>query len=911
MSQRQQKRKGLRHNEVNRDMPRTFQTWRRSTDAHKNGWLVHKPENQEGSTPARKENKEQFVLRASEVADRSLAGGKAYALACLLDTFAEVPAWFVITPAAFEASLNQQQREVFKTQGCTRQLLDSLNPSPRVRQQVSTALQEIVAPDELVAVRSSAVEEDSALASFAGQLESFLCVSSVDIWQRIADVWRSGFSERVQVYREQKGLRGRPHPPAVLVQRMVPAEISGIAFSTDPVSGDRNQCVVSATKGHGDRLVGGLVQGDVYHISRQGRIVSQPEEKGHAKLTENQVRRVAQLARRLEEHFGHPQDVEWAFAGDTLFLLQSRPITTLAKKQPGDATLWDNSNIVESYCGVTSPLTFSFARHVYEGVYRQFVLNLGVSHNEVAGNEELFRNMLGYLDGRVYYNLLNWYRMLALLPGSSHNRRFLDLMLGVREGLSAEHEQQLARYNTDVGRVRSFLAWGRLTTRILWNWLTLRSRTNRFYVRLEAALSLSLEELQALPLDELVRYYRSVERQLLKRWDAPVLNDFYCMIFFGLSRQLLRRWGGPDAEALHGAFLQRKEGMISTEPAQRIVEMAALVAKDHRLRKSLLSTDTQERTAAIEANSQFKAAYEAYLDRFGDRCLEELKLESATTRDDPTSLLRTIAYRSRHAAPVELVTEDFSPKQALRKSMRGKPLRRAVAVLLLSEAARRVRGRENLRFERTRLFARARQTFLQIGKRLTDAGMLSHLREIFFLEVDEVLGAVEGTATIGNLSELVRLRMAEHERFLTLPERPTRFETHGAVISALGQVHSLPASDTQVTDDGERCGLACSPGQVRGTARVIVDPRGASIRPGEILVAKYTDPGWVLLFTTALGVVVERGSLLSHSAIVARELGIPAVVAVPGVTSWLHDGDEIELDGGRGTVRRLNRDGTH
>ncbi len=773
-----------------------------------------------------------------------------------------------------------------------------------------TAMREIASPGELVAVRSSAIEEDSITASFAGQLESFLNVSADDIWDRIADVWRSGFSERVRAYRQHKGLLGPPQPPAVLVQKMVPAEVSGIAFSTDPVTGDRNQCVVSATTGHGDRLVGGLVQGDVYHVSRSGQIIARPEKQDHATLTGSQVKRVARLARQLEKHFQHPQDIEWALAKDQLFLLQSRPITTLIRQQTGNAILWDNSNIVESYSGVTSPLTFSFARRLYEGVYRQFVRNLGVSHRAIAENDDVFRNMLGYIDGRVYYNLLNWYGMLALLPSASHNRRFLDLMLGVRDALSEDHEQQLARFRAKAGRVRQLLAWGRLSAKIVWNWLTLGGRTDRFYARLQATLALSLKEMQAMPVDDLVRYYRSVERQLLNRWDAPVLNDFYCMIFFGLSRQLLRRWGGPEAEALHGEFLQRKEGIISTEPARRIVEMAAIAAQDQRLLKSLQSADTQERATAIEANPGFRQAYEAYLDRFGDRCLEELKLESITTRDDPTSLLLTIAYRAGQVATAAPATTDTSPEQTLGQMMRGKPIRRALAMFLMREAARRVRGRENLRFERTRVFARARQTFLQIGTELNRAGVLSHPRDIFFLEVDEVLGAVEGTGTVSDLHQLVHLRKAENDQFRALPERPTRFETCGAVISALNRVDRRPSEKGQVADDEERSGLACSPGVVQGTARVIIEPRGACVGPGEILVARHTDPGWVLLFATAAGVIVERGSLLSHSAIVARELGLPAVVAVPEVTSWLHDGDQIELDGGRGIVRRLNRDKT-
>ena len=364
-----------------------------------------------------------------------------------------------------------------------------------------------------------------------------------------------------------------------------------------------------------------------------------------------------------------------------------------------------------------------------------------------------------------------------MLPGSTHNRRFLDLMLGVRDALPPRLEQQLAKSTEkQAGTFLSLVALGRLVTKLIWNWLTLRPRIKQFYRRLETALHLTVEELKGLSLDELAKYYRSVEQVLLNRWDAPVLNDFYCMIFFGLSRQALRQWGGPEAESLHGEFLQRNEGIVSTEPAKRIVAMAAIAAEDERLLTSLRSGGPQEWKPAIEANVRFHAAYTAYLERFGDRCLEELKLESITTKDDPTSLLQAIVYRSGQP-PVETPTWRVVPQQALRRLMPGKPIRRAICRWLIGEATRRVRSRENLRFERTRVFGHARQILLQMGQRFADAALLADRRDIFFLEIEEVLGAIEGLVTTANLSEIVRVRQAENERFRELPEPPTRFET--------------------------------------------------------------------------------------------------------------------------------------
>jgi pyruvate,water dikinase len=212
-----------------------------------------------------------------------------------------------------------------------------------------------------------------------------------------------------------------------------------------------------------------------------------------------------------------------------------------------------------------------------------------------------------------------------------------------------------------------------------------------------------------------------------------------------------------------------------------------------------------------------------------------------------------------------------------------------------------VRDRENLRFERTRVFGRARRIVLAMGERLTEAGRLDDPRDVFFLEVGELLGAVEGTATTADLRGLVRVRRAEFAAFAG--EAPAeRFRTEGAVaLSPLLQTNKLEAAG-----EGERrVGLGCCPGVVEGPARVVRDPRGVTLALGTILVAERTDPGWVLLFPSCAGLVVERGSLLSHSAIVARELGIPAAVAVPGATGWLRDGDRVRLDGATGTVERL------
>ena len=225
---------------------------------------------------------------------------------------------------------------------------------------------------------------------------------------------------------------------------------------------------------------------------------------------------------------------------------------------------------------------------------------------------------------------------------------------------------------------------------------------------------------------------------------------------------------------------------------------------------------------------------------------------------------------------------------------------------VLRHARARVRDRENLRLERTRLFGRVRRIFVEIGRRFHAAGLLADPRDVFYLEVDEVLGLVEGRSTCASIRSLAALRRAEFAAFERAPAPPSRFETRGIV--SLGQTFDEQRVRWRQPAATNGKGQGCCPGVVRGPVRIVRDPRPVDLSERAVLVAEHTDPGWILVLPSALGVLVERGSLLSHAAIVTRELGIPSIVGLPGITRWLEDGDWIEMDGSRGTVRRIPAD---
>lgn len=877
------------------------------------------------------------ILTASDTARRNELGGKAGALSRLAGAGFPVPAWFVVAPCAMGESIPVELRSAFAAgdAAVVQSVLDRLEANDAVRGDIAAAAATLCPNGEPVAVRSSALDEDSCEHSFAGQLDSFLFVSPAEVPEMVARVWRSGFSERVLAYRRERGLPPLPSPPAVLVQRMVTAEAAGVAFSADPVSGRRGIAVVSGVYGLGSSLVSGECDADTWRIDRAGVIVEEavadkriahradpgspegvrstevpPEQSARPCLTPDQVRAVADLARRAARHFGRPQDIEWAIEDNTLYLLQSRPITSLAvlPDPDGGLNIWDNSNIAESYGGVTTPLTFSFARHIYEEVYRQFCRIMAVPPAVIAANERIFPRMLGLVRGRVYYNLLNWYRLLAMLPGFASNRRFMEQMMGVKEGIPDEVLSE-AIATCRVGLWRDRLNLARSVAGLVYNHLRLTVNIEHFYDRLNRALAPPVPPLEDQRADELAGHYRMLESQLLTRWDAPLVNDFFAMVFFGLLRKAAASWCRDANETLQNDLLSGEGKIVSAEPARRVREMAVIAAEDSELTELLASADAPAAGKAIATHPRLGTLYESYLARFGDRCLDELKLESATLHDDPLPLLRSIgefARRIRSGRAAQAPDEQSirrAAEERARAALAGSPLKGLLFTWILGQARSRVSDRENLRFERTRLFGRVRRVFVELGKRFQADGILDDARDIFWLEKDEIFGFVEGTSSDTDLRGLATLRRAEFERWKAAEPPADRFETRGMV------GHAQPCRSTVATPStpgGDTLkGIGCCPGVVRGTVRVITDPRGAVIRQGEILVAERTDPGWIMLFPACSGLLVERGSLLSHSAIVAREMGIPAIVSLTGLTAWLATGDQVEMDGASGTVRKL------
>lgn len=327
---------------------------------------------------------------------------------------------------------------------------------------------------EFLAVRSSAMEEDGGEYSFAGQFKSVLFVPFHKLNQAIQEVWQSLSSAHIETYCKQHNLPP-PTRMAIVIQQMIPAETAGVCFGMNPINGKRNETLISAVFGLGEGLVSGNLNADTFTVSPawgpepaiastiskkttgifwnpQGDGICERPIEEHKQdqptLSTAEILAITAASEKLKTALLKPQDIEFAYLDGALYLLQTRPITGLHRMADpsGEKIIWDNSNIIESYPGVTTPLTFGFILQMYESVYIQLCRLLGVSEKDLIDNHHLFANMLGLIQGRVYYNLLSWYKALALLPGYSLNAEFMEKMMGVKERFELKNLPQRTRF---------------------------------------------------------------------------------------------------------------------------------------------------------------------------------------------------------------------------------------------------------------------------------------------------------------------------------------------------------------------------------------------------------------------------------------------------------------------------------
>lgn len=922
--------------------------------------------------------------------NRGRIGGKAENLWVLTREGFPVPSWFVVTTecwreaigdgpagtairkAIAEADLRGKdaKKAAQRVSEVARAQVEKAEIPPAARKEILDEYRRrFVRRDgakehvELVAVRSSAIGEDAAGASFAGQHDTFLFVRGEEsLLRAIKRCWASAFTDRALAYRTEKGIDPTHSQVAVVVQRMVFGDVSGVMFTANPENGRRDELLINSVFGIGEGIVSGAYDADSYTV-RKGlywvktelakkprkmvfhedrgegtiEVAVHPDEEAVSSLTPEQVLAVAQLGERCERHYGRPQDMEFAIAKGEVFLLQSRPITALPddtaeltdegflppagvadairRLASGRDTIWDNSNIVESYAGVTTPMTFSFASQAYYYVYLQFCEVIGVPTEEIRRNEQVLRNMLGLVKGRVYYNLRNWYRLIAFLPGYEYNRDFMAGMMGLKETADTGDRKDSGKFEKYAVQLPKMLFRG---SKLGLNFYQIDAWVSEFFDTFNRVYAGWRDKsFDGMSIDELVQAYRRLEVDLLWSWKAPIINDFAAMIYYGVLRRLIARWVEPDPKSsLQNDLLCGEGGIESTEPSKRMMH-AALEAKKHAPLARLLAETPDDRCmAAIEAAAKDDPAIAKFLEgirdhmrRFGDRCMGELKLETTTLADEPRVYFTFVKNYMRQPAldPAGMEKREkeirAQAEKVVNERLRWKPVKAATMWHVIENTRKAVKNRENMRFSRTRIFGIVRRIVRAAGKQLAAAGLLDDPNDAFYLEIQELLSLSEGRLTCWDLRALTALRKAQFERWRREPV-DERFVTRGVYIA--GQSYRNPTVVKESDPDLLR-GMGACPGRIKNKVRVIHSPDEDMHLDKQILVCEKTDPGWVPLFPSACALLVERGSMLSHSAIVAREMGIPCVVGVRDLLKRVKDGDVVEMDGGAGTIR-LNVD---
>ncbi len=864
-------------------------------------------------------------------------GGKARSLAELVRAGFVVPAGFAISASVAEramaAALPQEDRleallvAPARALGETRlhaiaeavRTIAIPEPAERAIREAYTLLAREGAPR--VAVRSSALSEDHATRSSAGLYATRLDVVGEEaVLEAIRAVWASAFSSRVITYLRSVG--GDPSRAqvgiGVVVQALLSADVSGVLFTVNPLSGDPQEIVVNASFGLGELVVDGSVTPDTYRIDKgsgflrdhvvgekaRARFVRErglvdervPEPmRRRSALEPDEVRSLTELARRIERTFGDARDVEWAIAEGTLYTLQARPVTALAARapvvrRPRDRAriVWSTINVGEALPGVATPLTWSVLSGFSDVGFRRAFGAIGC---RVPPDAEL----VGNFRGRIYLNLSDFFAIASEVPGLAPDT---ILALG-GGGIDALASASLGREPTG----RSSAAWlARLpltAARFTRENLGSSRRVARFEERFEEERArLEALDLRLLSSTAVHRVLLEVER-LLDQSGQVLLNVYGNLLASTIAlRALVSTRGAAHDDALLRDLLSGLADVDSAEPGLELARIAESARRDAAARGYIEATEPEHARVEALPDGPTRRLLEDFLRRYGDRGTREAELSEPRWREDPTLPFATLRlHLQREASAVSsaehrrrAVVARFEEAFATRVPRVLRPLLRRG----LDGVRALLRTRERLRSRVVTVLGFFRVVALDASRRMRAMEPGVGDDGAFYLSLEELHGVLRGDVV--GVGDLVRVRRLQLARDAALPAPPATFVGFPPVVSP---------PDPSVR---ELVGIGASAGRATGLVRWLREPKDASaFRPGEILLARQTDVGWSPLFLAASGVVTELGGPLSHASIVAREFGVPAVVDVANATEVLRTGDRVEIDGTRGTVRLLER----
>ena len=702
----------------------------------------------------------------------------------------------------------------------------------------------------MFSVRSSCNVEDGEELSFAGQFDTFLNVGTKDLGNKVSEVIRSLANPGLIDYARNSAATLSDIGMDVIVQEMVLPRLSGVIFSSNP-QGILNEAVITVGEGTGDGVVGDLTDTSSYYCNRTDDEYYYEGDTDF--LTAKEISALLELTDRIKAVTGEFIDIEFAIKGDEIFVLQVRNITTLKGETP---LILDNSNIVESYPGLSLPLTISFVKLVYGGVFRGVSRRVLKNDKELLKHSDIFENMVGSANGRIYYKISNWYTMLKFLPFSSRIIPVWQEMLGVgnktydKEDVNLSLPVRVGTYfNSLYELIRVPKGMKELDDEF--------SKVNaEFYEKYSDELSPK----------ELIEIFDDIRKKLFDIWDVTLLNDMYAFIFTGLLKARIRKKGGDEKTV--NEYISGISDIESMKPVSTLIDIA-------------LNKDGY-------TDFQYEEVKRDYISKYGDRNLEELKLESRTFRTDPQLF----------DDQIETIRNSENKDKLSGYMHKPAPLGRegGITRFLSKRAAMGIAAREKSRLNRCRAYGIVRQIMLSIGSSYERQGLIDEQRDIFMLTLDEVFDMAEHPV---RMTDEIAKRKEQYRMYDNLPAYSRLiFEN-----SEFDKNHRSVNHYVKKESRNELTGVPCSGGIARGEALVINGPRDKASVEGKILVTRMTDPGWVFMLTTAKGLVSEKGSLLSHTSIISRELGIPSVVGVKGLLENVESGDIISMDGNTGVIR--------
>jgi phosphohistidine swiveling domain-containing protein len=767
------------------------------------------------------------------------AGGKGGMLAKMFLGGYPIPEGFVILPPAFQN--------------------EELNPKAwdEIRAHLNAIREEH--NGARFAVRSSALSEDSASASYAGEFETVLNVTTdQEIQEAIYTVFRSRESERVRVYSTVQGV-AHSHEIAVVVQLMVQSEMSGVLFTADPITGSYASMIGNFVYGLGEQLVSGEADAYTFKLIRpKGKYEGQDELKPYAS-------QLYKLAAKLEKELSAPQDIEWAVADGQLYLLQARPITTLS---PGNLetyeindslvedALWVNTNVAEAVPDVFSPLTWSLVRE-YD-----------IETNYVPG----YYVWSGNIYGRVYSNISRRISVAAMITGMSVKRvvnLFGDLFGPIPEGMSIPiyPATRLELIRVMLPRMTRIIRKTLAANKGLQEYLKVTPAWSR-EMKAHIGVTNSKAELLLLWKNELQPY-------TTKAWWSHAAGASRIVNVMRLERQLTKLVGTEDASTLL-SNLRGDSQLASLGPVMGISK----IVKGQMTR-------------------------EEYLTQYGHRGPHEFELAIPHPAEDAEWLEKQIEELEKSEIDVDglLAKQRAHYEEAQNRFLARYPRKAKWLEKQSTIVSKSAQLREASRSEFVRVFRVVRAFALKAGE-LTGIG-----DDIFFLYIDEVLQLLAGNEAA---TKHIPARKENYERYKALPPFPSiirgRFNpTEWAKDPNRRLDYYDPTIPITVSASKMLKGYPGAAGRIEGSVRVLATPEeGEMLQPGEIIVARTTNVGWTPLFPKAAAIITDVGAPLSHAAIVARELGIPAVVGCGNATTRLKTGDRVIVDGGQGIVHILS-----